>query len=241
MRPVVAHLDRTEHPELHSPETVGHDDPDDEPLGGVGAFAATRSSPARTRPARPCRSVPPRRWPAATRSVAGLVRRDAHTVTGTVTPTIRAKARSRVVFTPAPPRAPRPVLEPGEVGALRHATHRREAIVVNRDTSGFDEPHRAQMQTLRRQHDRALRAIEEGVAAGRFSNGSPALGSFAFREMCVRVARRLRDDGPDDRGSGRRGVHGLLPAHRRGGPAPAAIPPSAAVVRPRPGPPRRRP
>lgn len=81
--------------------------------------------------------------------------------------------------------------------ALRHATHRREAIVVNRDTSSLDEPHRAEMQALRRRHDHALRAIiEEGVAAGQFSIESPALGSFAIREMCVSVARWFRDDGP---------------------------------------------
>ncbi|QJY49954.1 TetR/AcrR family transcriptional regulator [Pseudonocardia broussonetiae] len=81
--------------------------------------------------------------------------------------------------------------------ALRHATHRREAIVVNRDTSSLDEPHRSEMQALRRTHDHALRAIiEEGVAAGRFSIDSPALGSFAIREMCVSVARWFRDDGP---------------------------------------------
>ncbi|MDN5932927.1 MAG: TetR/AcrR family transcriptional regulator [Pseudonocardia sp.] len=81
--------------------------------------------------------------------------------------------------------------------ALRHATHRREAIVVNRDTSSLDEPHRSEMQALRRRHEHALRAIiEEGVAAGRFSIDSPALGSFAIREMCVSIARWFRDDGP---------------------------------------------
>ncbi|MBW0092013.1 TetR family transcriptional regulator [Pseudonocardia sp. KRD-184] len=81
--------------------------------------------------------------------------------------------------------------------ALRHASHRREAIVVNRDTSSLDEPHRSEMQELRRRHDHALRAIiEEGVTAGRFSVDSPALASFAIREMCVSVARWFRDDGP---------------------------------------------
>jgi AcrR family transcriptional regulator len=83
------------------------------------------------------------------------------------------------------------------VYALRHATHRREAIVVNRDTSSLDEPHRAEMQALRRRHDHALRGIiEDGVAAGAFTIESPALGSFAIREMCVSVARWFRDDGP---------------------------------------------
>jgi AcrR family transcriptional regulator len=83
------------------------------------------------------------------------------------------------------------------VYALRHATHRREAIVVNRDTTSLDEPHRAAMQALRREHEHALRAIiEDGVTAGQFTIESPALGSFAIREMCVSIARWFRDDGP---------------------------------------------
>ncbi|HZZ48036.1 MAG TPA: TetR/AcrR family transcriptional regulator [Pseudonocardia sp.] len=81
--------------------------------------------------------------------------------------------------------------------ARRHASHRREAIVVNRDTSSLDEPHRSRMQSLRRDHEHALRSIiVEGVEAGRFSIDSPALGSFAIREMCVSISRWLRDDGP---------------------------------------------
>jgi AcrR family transcriptional regulator len=83
------------------------------------------------------------------------------------------------------------------VYALRHATRRREAIVVNRDTTSLDEPHRAAMQALRREHEHALRGIiEDGVAAGEFTIESPALGSFAIREMCVSIARWFRDDGP---------------------------------------------
>jgi AcrR family transcriptional regulator len=83
------------------------------------------------------------------------------------------------------------------VYARRHATHRREAIVVNRDTSSLEEPFRSQMQTLRREHEHALRSIiSDGVAAGRFVIGSPALGSFAIREMCVSIARWYHDDGP---------------------------------------------
>jgi AcrR family transcriptional regulator len=83
------------------------------------------------------------------------------------------------------------------VYARRHATHRREAIVVNRDTTSLDEPHRGRMQEHRRAHEHALRAIiSEGVAAGRFHIDSPALGSFAIREMCVSIARWFRDDGP---------------------------------------------
>jgi AcrR family transcriptional regulator len=81
--------------------------------------------------------------------------------------------------------------------ARRHATHRREAIVVNRDTSSLDEPHLSRMQALRREHEHALRGIiVDGVAAGRFTVDSPALASFAIREMCVSIARWFSDDGP---------------------------------------------
>jgi AcrR family transcriptional regulator len=83
------------------------------------------------------------------------------------------------------------------VYARRHATHRREAIVVNRDTTSLNEPHRTRMQEHRRAHEHALRTIiTEGVDAGRFHIASPALGSFAIREMCVSIARWFRDDGP---------------------------------------------
>lgn len=83
------------------------------------------------------------------------------------------------------------------VYARRHATHRREAIVVNRDTSALDEPHRSEMQARRRAHEHALRGvIVDGVAAGRFVVDSPALASFAIREMCVSIARWFNDDGP---------------------------------------------
>ncbi|MGD9531026.1 TetR/AcrR family transcriptional regulator [Pseudonocardia sp.] len=81
--------------------------------------------------------------------------------------------------------------------ARRHASHRREAIVVNRDTTSLDEPHRSEMQGLRRRHEHALRdIIAEGSAAGRFAIESPALGSFAIREMCVSIARWFHDEGP---------------------------------------------
>jgi Tetracyclin repressor-like, C-terminal domain len=70
------------------------------------------------------------------------------------------------------------------VYALRHATHGREAIVVNRDTASLDVPHRTELQNRRREHEHALRQIiSDGAAAGVFRVDSPALTSFAIREM----------------------------------------------------------
>jgi hypothetical protein len=83
------------------------------------------------------------------------------------------------------------------VYAHRHATHRREALVVNRDTSSLEEPVRARMQARRREHEHALRAvISEGVEEGVFHVESPALASFAIRELCVSIARWFSEDGP---------------------------------------------
>lgn len=83
------------------------------------------------------------------------------------------------------------------VYAYRHATHRREALVVNRDTSSLDEPVRTRMQDRRREHEHALRAvISEGAESGAFEVSSPALASFAIRELCVSIARWFSEDGP---------------------------------------------
>ncbi|MEJ2860678.1 TetR/AcrR family transcriptional regulator [Actinomycetospora flava] len=82
------------------------------------------------------------------------------------------------------------------VYAHRHATHRREALVVNRDTSSLSEPAFGEMQARRREHEHALRAvIARGVEAGDFHVESPALASFAIRELCVSIARWFSDDG----------------------------------------------
>jgi len=82
------------------------------------------------------------------------------------------------------------------VYAGRHATHTREALVVNRDTASLAQPHRDQMQQRRREHGHAMRGlIADGVAAGVFTVDSPALASFAIREMCVSIARWFRPDG----------------------------------------------
>jgi AcrR family transcriptional regulator len=83
------------------------------------------------------------------------------------------------------------------VYALRHATHRREALVVNRDTGSLPEPGRSEMRERSREHERAIRSlIVEGEEQGAFSVGNPALASFAILEMAVSIARWFREDGP---------------------------------------------
>jgi len=82
------------------------------------------------------------------------------------------------------------------VYARRHATHRREALIVNRDTASLDQPHRDEMQRRRREHGHAMRGlIADGVATGVYTVDSAALASFAIREMCVSIARWFRPDG----------------------------------------------
>jgi AcrR family transcriptional regulator len=82
------------------------------------------------------------------------------------------------------------------VYALRHATHRREALVVNRDVASLPVPARDRMREWQREHERAVRAIiADGVASGDFHTGSPALASFAILEMCVSIARWFHDGG----------------------------------------------
>lgn len=81
--------------------------------------------------------------------------------------------------------------------ALRHATHRREALVVNRDSTSLDDPERGLVRDRRREHERAVRAIiAEGGHTGAFHTGNPALASFAILEMSVSIARWFRDGGP---------------------------------------------
>jgi AcrR family transcriptional regulator len=83
-----------------------------------------------------------------------------------------------------------------ELYALRHATHRRETLVVNHETVHLDAPVRTRAQDMRRDHERRFRAIIlEGKRAGVFQVKSAKLASFAIREMCVSIARWFRDDG----------------------------------------------
>src|SRR6266700_7215110 len=66
-----------------------------------------------------------------------------------------------------------------EVYVRRHTTHRREAIVVNRDVSSLQEPTRSQVLAMRERHEHAIRElISRGVAAGAFYVPYPAIASF---------------------------------------------------------------
>jgi AcrR family transcriptional regulator len=83
------------------------------------------------------------------------------------------------------------------VYALRHATHRREALIVNRDIASLEEPARSHVLELRRRHARAIQGlIDEGVGLGQFNEDASAVAAFAILEMCVSIARWFRDDGP---------------------------------------------
>ncbi len=79
----------------------------------------------------------------------------------------------------------------------RHTTHRREALVVNRDISSLEQPTRTTVLELRKRHEHAIRdLIADGCAAGELAVPDPAIASFAILEMAVGVARWFHDDGP---------------------------------------------
>ncbi len=84
-----------------------------------------------------------------------------------------------------------------EVYVHRHAVHRREALIVNRDISSLQEPTRSGVLDLRKRHEHAIRElIDDGRAAGAFTAENAAIASFAILEMAVSVARWFRDSGP---------------------------------------------
>lgn len=117
-----------------------------------------------------------------------------HTIVDRTTASVLADFHAVVAETPDPVQR---LYLATLVYARRHATHRREALVVNRETVSLNQPYRDQMQERRREHEHAMRAlIADGVADGAFAVESPALASFAIREMCVSIARWFREDGP---------------------------------------------
>jgi AcrR family transcriptional regulator len=82
------------------------------------------------------------------------------------------------------------------VYALRHAVHRREALVVNQDARHLPEHDLNRAQALRRFQERQFRQIiSDGVTSGLFDVPSPKLASFAIREMCVSAARWFHEGG----------------------------------------------
>ena len=89
-----------------------------------------------------------------------------------------------------------------EAYVRRHATHRREALIVNRDLRSVEDPAGSEVRSRLREHEHAVRElIERGRAAGEFEVESPSIASFTILEMSVGVARWFRDDGrltPDD-------------------------------------------
>jgi AcrR family transcriptional regulator len=86
--------------------------------------------------------------------------------------------------------------EAARVYALRHATHRREALIVNRDVASLEEPVLSEVLELRRRHEGAVRGlVQEGVDRGVLAVDSPRIASFGVLEMCVSVARWFHPDG----------------------------------------------
>ena len=82
------------------------------------------------------------------------------------------------------------------VYALRHATHPREALVVNRDIASLEEPALSEALELRRRHEHALRGlVEQGIDEGVFAAQPASLVSFAILEMCVSIARWFKPAG----------------------------------------------
>ena len=102
------------------------------------------------------------------------------------------------------------------VYALRHATHRREALVANRDTASLPEPARTRVRQKERDHERAVRAIIcDGVATRRLPCRLPGA-------RLVRDPRDVPQHRPlvprrrcPHRRAGSRPVHGFRAAHRR--------------------------
>ena len=113
--------------------------------------------------------------------------------------------------------------------ALRAASHRREALIVNRDVASLEEPARSEVMALRRRHERAVREIIiEGVGAGAFTVRDPFLASFGILEMCVSIARWFDPAGPLSAGQ-IAAEHGEFALRLVGaGPEPSAGPESGA-------------
>ncbi len=114
------------------------------------------------------------------------------------------------------------------VYALRHATHRHEALVVNADVAALEEPVRSRVLELRRRHERGVRdLIIEGTANGDFDVEHPAVTSFGILEMCVAIARWFHEDGSlsaEDTAEAHAELALRMVAHRLSGDRPVSDP-----------------
>jgi AcrR family transcriptional regulator len=80
--------------------------------------------------------------------------------------------------------------------AFRHATHWRQALVVNHDVFNLEEPTLSIVLDARHRHEHAVRGlINEGIESGTFHVESSLMASFAMLEMSVSVARWFHDGG----------------------------------------------
>jgi hypothetical protein len=76
-----------------------------------------------------------------------------------------------------------------------HARHRQEAFVGTREIRSLEEPHRAEVLTLRAAYEQAFRdLLTEGVEAGRFRVPTVKLTSYAILDLGMGVAVWYRED-----------------------------------------------
>jgi AcrR family transcriptional regulator len=84
-----------------------------------------------------------------------------------------------------------------EAHVLVHTSHRRSALIGDRELRNLEEPARTEQRGRRELYERRFRdTIERGVLQGAFKVNSPKLASFAIIEMATSVAVWFRDEGP---------------------------------------------
>ncbi len=84
-----------------------------------------------------------------------------------------------------------------EAHVLVHTSHRRSALIGDRELRNLEEPARTEQRGRRELYERRFRdTIERGSLNGSFRVNSPKLASFAIIEMATSVAVWFRDDGP---------------------------------------------
>ncbi|HST42652.1 MAG TPA: TetR/AcrR family transcriptional regulator [Conexibacter sp.] len=84
-----------------------------------------------------------------------------------------------------------------EAHVLVHTSHRRSALIGDRELRNLEEPARTEQRGRRELYERRFRdTIERGVLQGAFKVNSAKLASFAIIEMATSVAVWFRDEGP---------------------------------------------